>query len=109
MKLSRLPRYDPWHCLRSRWTICDTDFRLAIGLDINLPGGAIPRIPSYRRRTDSFDSMGTGFGDAVIVAVETPGAFEGLQAAKKNRGKTTAAVRMNSFIELVCLGNFSNM
>jgi len=49
----------------------------------------------------------TGFGDAVIVAVDAAGlaagafasgAFDGLHAAKKNTGKTTAVVRMNRFI-----------
>jgi hypothetical protein len=45
--------------------------------------------------------VGTGFGDAVIVAVDAPGladgtfasgALEGLHAPKKNSGKTTAVI-----------------
>jgi hypothetical protein len=59
-----------------------------------------------------FSPAGTGFGDAVIVAMDAPGladgtfasgAFEGLHAANKNSGKRTAVVRMNRFIKIVCL------
>jgi hypothetical protein len=53
--------------------------------------------------------VGTGFGDAAIVAVEAAGLeadtfasgfFDGLHAAKKNSSERTAAVGTNRFIRI---------
>jgi hypothetical protein len=40
----------------------------------------------------------------LVVGAFASGAFEGLHAAKKNSGKTTAVVRMNRLIKLVACG-----
>jgi hypothetical protein len=60
--------------------------------------------------------VGTGFGDAEIVAADdagvaggacASGAFEALHPAKKNSGKRIAA-KMNCFIKMVGFSSFSN-
>jgi hypothetical protein len=59
--------------------------------------------------------VGTGFGDAVIVAADAAGLgdgmfasgfFEELHAAKKHSHKRRAAVGMNRFIVTFCLLTF---
>ena len=52
-KIIRAAHLDPWCRGRSRWTTSENRFWPAIDRDINLPRGAISRIPCYGRTTDS--------------------------------------------------------